>query len=156
MAHLPNVQCRSQIWSQKLCKMSWRCGIAAVAALPTLRHDLFIIFFNWYQKWKAHHSFTLVAKFHSSSFNIVRYSPFENFNLTLFLTSYLKSAPSNGMWANFSYRWSKIEKNCHCVLNKKIEPFTPVFYLCLKNLIRYYYYQRRYLSFNSCNDMIIQ
>ena len=47
--------------------MSWRCVIAAVAALPTLRHDLFIILFNWNQKWKAHHSFTVVAMALASS-----------------------------------------------------------------------------------------
>ena len=55
----------------ELCKMSWHGVIAAVAALLILRHDLFIILFNWHQKWKAHHLFTLVAKFHSSSFIIV-------------------------------------------------------------------------------------
>ena len=37
------------------CKISWRCVIAAAAALPTLRHDLFFIYSNWHQKWKAHH-----------------------------------------------------------------------------------------------------
>ena len=45
--------------------------IAAAAALPTLRHDLFIIYFNRHQKWKAHHSFTPIANFHSFSFIIV-------------------------------------------------------------------------------------